>query len=272
MKRILALLLLLLAGPALAADNYAATEGAGKTFRCVDVGGVCYPVFGLANTTGNLWLYGNGATGTGSPRVTISNDNTIPTGWPTAAGIAAINTTLGSPFQAGGSIGNTSFAATQGTSPWVSSISTWAGGTLGAMTNYGTAPSAVLVPNVNAFVTNAPVTGRAAPSASSPVVLPATPYETVAASQTAQALGATGATGDYLSHCVIYPVTTSPGVVTVFDNASAAGANVIAFAGGATSVSNLTPISVPVGSISTAGAWKVTTGANVIVTCYGNFT
>jgi hypothetical protein len=30
----------------------------------------------------------------------------------------------------------------------------WAGGTLGAMANYGTSPGAVLVPGVNAFVTN----------------------------------------------------------------------------------------------------------------------
>ena len=97
-------------------------------------------------------------------------------------------------------------------------------------------------------------------------------YETVAASQTAQAMGATGATGDYLSHCVIYPQTTSPGVVTVFDNTNAAGTNVIAFPGGASSVTNLVPFPMPVGAISTAGAWKVTTGANVIVTCYGKFT
>lgn len=97
-------------------------------------------------------------------------------------------------------------------------------------------------------------------------------YETVAASQTGQALGATGATGDYLSHCVIYPTTTTPGVVTVFDNTNAAGSNVIAFPGGASSVSNLAPISIPVGAISTAGAWKVTTGANLVVTCYGRFT
>lgn len=97
-------------------------------------------------------------------------------------------------------------------------------------------------------------------------------YETVAASQTGQALGATGATGDYLSHCVVYPTTTTPGVVTVFDNTSTAGTNVIAFPGGASSVSNLVPFSVPVGAISTAGAWKVTTGANLVVTCYGRFT
>lgn len=41
----------------------------------------------------------------------------------------------------------------------------WAGGTLGAMANYGTSPGAVLVPGVNAFITNTPnvaVTGSAA--------------------------------------------------------------------------------------------------------------
>lgn len=35
-------------------------------------------------------------------------------------------------------------------------LPTWAGGTLGAMANYGTSPGAVLVPGVNAFITNAP--------------------------------------------------------------------------------------------------------------------
>jgi hypothetical protein len=39
----------------------------------------------------------------------------LPTGASTAAGLTTINTTLGSPFQAGGSIANTSFAATQAT-------------------------------------------------------------------------------------------------------------------------------------------------------------
>jgi hypothetical protein len=97
-------------------------------------------------------------------------------------------------------------------------------------------------------------------------------YETIAASQTAQAMGATGAAGDYLSHCVVYPSSTSPGVVTVFDSTSTAGNNVIAFPGGASSVSNLAPFAIPVGAISVNGAWKVTTGANVVVTCYGKFT
>ncbi len=46
MKRILLVLAgLVLASPVMAADNYAATEGSGKTFRCIEAGGICYPVF-----------------------------------------------------------------------------------------------------------------------------------------------------------------------------------------------------------------------------------
>jgi len=37
-----------------------------------------------------------------------------------------------------------------------SAITTWAGGTLGAMANYGTSPGTVPVPGVNAYVTNQP--------------------------------------------------------------------------------------------------------------------
>lgn len=41
-----------------------------------------------------------------------------------------------------------------------SAITSWGGGTLGAMAAYGTSPGAVLVPGVNAFITNTvPVTG-----------------------------------------------------------------------------------------------------------------
>jgi hypothetical protein len=40
-----------------------------------------------------------------------------------------------------------------GTFPVQAPITSWAGGTLGAMANYGTSPGAVLVPGVNAYVT-----------------------------------------------------------------------------------------------------------------------
>lgn len=132
------------------AQNYAATAGAGLTFGANLVGGVLYPQQNMCDPTtparcvvvdasgritlapnqsvnvaqinGVTVLMGNGATGTGSQRMTIANDNTIPTGWPTAANQTIVNT--------------------------------WAGGTLGAMASYGTSPGAVLVPGVNAYVTN----------------------------------------------------------------------------------------------------------------------
>lgn len=93
-------------------------------------------------------------------------------------------------------------------------------------------------------------------------------YETVAASQTAQVLGATGATGDYLQGLLVIPATTSPGNVLLLDNAT----SITVFVGGATSVSNLVPFFIPCGMISVSGAWKVTTGANVSVIGIGNFT
>jgi hypothetical protein len=93
-------------------------------------------------------------------------------------------------------------------------------------------------------------------------------YETVAAGQTAQALGASGAAGDYLAGVLIVPATTSPGQVLVLDNAT----SITIFTGGASSVSNLVPFYVPLGMISVSGAWKITTGSNVSCIGVGAFT
>lgn len=95
-----------------------------------------------------------------------------------------------------------------------------------------------------------------------------TQYETVAASQTAQAMGATGAAGDYIAGVVIVPATTSPGAVDLLDNAT----SISLFPGGASSVNELRPIYVPLGVFSVSGAWKITTGANVSVIAMGIFT
>lgn len=54
-----------------------------------------------------------------------------------AARLTTLITATGSPFQAGGSIGNTTFAATQGTSPWVVSGTVTAGGVAQASTTSG---------------------------------------------------------------------------------------------------------------------------------------
>lgn len=94
-------------------------------------------------------------------------------------------------------------------------------------------------------------------------------YEIVAASATDQAMGATGATGDFLAGILIVPATTSPGAVSIKDGS---GSSITIFTGGASSVSNLVPFFVPLGLISTSGAWKVTTGTNVSAIGIGTFT
>ena len=96
----------------------------------------------------------------------------------------------------------------------------------------------------------------------------ASEYESVSASQTGQVLGTTGATGDYLAGLLVVPATTSPGLVTVLDNAT----SIPVFVGGASSVSNLVPFFIPLGVVSVSGAWKLTTGSNVSVIAVGNFT
>jgi hypothetical protein len=94
-------------------------------------------------------------------------------------------------------------------------------------------------------------------------------YEAVAASQTDQVMGASGATGDYLQGLLIVPATTSPGAVQIKDGS---GSAITVFTGGASSVSNLVPIYIPLAMTSGSGAWKITTGANVSAIGTGKFT
>jgi hypothetical protein len=92
-------------------------------------------------------------------------------------------------------------------------------------------------------------------------------YKYVAASSNDEAVG-TALAGAYLEGLTIIPATTSPGAVTLKDGDGTART---VFAGGANSVSNLVPFFVPVGARSRAGAWKVTTGANVAAWATGDF-
>ena len=108
--------------------------------------------------------------------------------------------------------------------------------------------------------------GQATFSASAPVVLAKMSYETVGASVTAQVLGGSGATGDYLSHVTVIPATTGAGLVTILDNAT----SIPVFISG--TLPSLVPFTVYIGANSASGAWKVTTGANVSCIAVGNFT
>ena len=114
--------------------------------------------------------------------------------------------------------------------------------------------------------------GASARSASAPVALATEEFEFVAASTTAS-LGATGAVGDILTGILVIPGTTSPGAVTVKDGT--AGTTRTVFTGGAGSVPSLIPFFIPFGHGAkslAAGGWIVTTGANVAVYAFGDFT
>lgn len=88
-------------------------------------------------------------------------------------------------------------------------------------------------------------------------------YETVAASQTAQVLGVTGATGDYLHRLTVSVTTSATSTVTLLDGATS---YVI--------VPAVTPVgvySIEINAKSVSGAWKITTGAGSSVLAVGVF-
>ena len=93
-------------------------------------------------------------------------------------------------------------------------------------------------------------------------------YETVAAGQTAQVLGTTGGTGDYIERVIIIPATAAGGVVTLLDGST----SIPLYVGGAvTALPNLMPQSIELGMRSVSGAWKVTTGTNISCIAVGDF-
>ena len=90
-------------------------------------------------------------------------------------------------------------------------------------------------------------------------------YETVAASQTAQVLGGTGAVGDYLHSVIISNVTAATASVTLLD-----GSTSIVIQTGAATIP-LGVYSINLNITSASGAWKVTTGAGATVIGVGIF-
>lgn len=225
------------------ANNIEVTQGSGTTFKTTDTAGV---------HTGHVNV----------------DSSALPTGAATAAKQPALGTAGSASTDVitvqGIASGTTiPVTASAGTNLNTSALALEAGGNL--------ALALAELVDINTAVTaidaSTPDPGPQFPDESSSVVLAKRSYETVAASQTAQALGATGATGDYLGHIVIQPSTTAPGVVTVLDNAT----TVYPYPGGTVDAA-LVPIIVPIDTYSVSGAWKITTGANVSVLAVGTFT
>ncbi|MBZ9894236.1 hypothetical protein LB545_07750 [Mesorhizobium sp. BR1-1-6] len=92
-------------------------------------------------------------------------------------------------------------------------------------------------------------------------------WETIAASQTDQVLGATGAIGDYIEGLVLVVATAATAQVQIKDGAGSAITVFPNSPGGGIGTYN-----VALGMKSFAGGWKVTTGAGVSVIAVGNFT
>lgn len=110
--------------------------------------------------------------------------------------------------------------------------------------------------------------GRKTDILSAPVVLASQTYETVAASQTAQVMGGSGASGDFISHILVVPANLNPGNILLLDNAT----SITVFTGGTGSVTTLHPFTIAISAVSASGAWKITTGASVSCMAVGNFT
>ena len=88
-------------------------------------------------------------------------------------------------------------------------------------------------------------------------------YEAVGAGVTAQVLGGTGATGDYLDTLIITVATAATGTVTLLD-----GSTSIAITAANTPIGVYT---VKIGALSNTGPWKITTGAGASVIATGIF-
>lgn len=95
-------------------------------------------------------------------------------------------------------------------------------------------------------------------------------YEHVAAGQTAQVLGTTGAVGDYLHRIVCTVTSGATGNVVIVDGS---GAGILTHTVVPASASLVPGVyNVELNAVSANGAWKITTGAGVEVMAVGIFT
>lgn len=236
------------------ADNVAITAGSGTSVAADDVSGVMHQRVKLslgADGSATDALGGAGAVASGVMRTTLASDD------PAVALLGTIDADTGAMVTDLAAIEVLLGTIDADTGAIRTAVETLDDAISGSEMQVDVVAALPAGSNVIGGVTNTHLTNALSGD-----------YETVAASQTAQTLGATGGTGDYLSGVLIVPATTSPGNVIILDNAT----SITIFTGGANSVSNLVPFMVPLGMLSVSGAWKVTTGANVSAIAVGNFT
>jgi hypothetical protein len=266
-------------------SNIAAKDGAGATVAggilAVDKSGAgtgpFVPAHAIVDTQGvNTATVKAASTAAGATDtalvVAISPNNTVPVSLTstTITGTVAVTESGTWTVQPGN---------TPNTSPWLFKINDGTT-TLPVLAGSSGAPAAsspalpVSIRDVNANISDG--SGQTSSGhAGAPVVGidPYSQYKTVAASQTSQVLGATGAQYDYLAGILIVPATSAAGAVSIADGN---GSSITVFAGGGTTaLSDLKPFLVPLGLhalAATTPGWKVTTGANVSAIGIGKFT
>ena len=91
-------------------------------------------------------------------------------------------------------------------------------------------------------------------------------YEHVAASQTLQVLGGTGAAGDYIYRLICTVSTAATALVQIKDGTVTTHTVLPNSPGGGIGVYN-----IELNAVSSSGAWQVTTGAGVEVLAIGVF-
>lgn len=150
------------------------TPGSNTFIGCIDETGSASNVVRLAGGSGLGTGFGGGGGGSGGGGAITAASGSYASGALSSGSIASGAMAAGSHAAGSGVDGwdltqgaIADAAVTAGATGSVSAklrsisrdvmtVNTWAGGTLGAMANYGTSPGAVLVPGVNAFITNTP--------------------------------------------------------------------------------------------------------------------
>jgi hypothetical protein len=127
---------------------FAGTKLVGTTsFGTASSGAALYTSLPSSGTAGDVpWIRVNVASGSGDGYLFVTL-----MGWRSQWGAAGGG---GGGGGGGGTGCPNPCPVTQDTTPWVDNLTQWASMALGAPSNYGTSPGAVLVPGVNAFITN----------------------------------------------------------------------------------------------------------------------
>lgn len=231
MRRILlALAFVGLISPAIA-QNYSATAGSGLTFGAKLVTAVLYPQTVMCDPTTPAQCVAVNASG----QITLANTSFAVTN----AGTFPVQLS-GATNNINNIAGTITLPTGASTSALQATLTTWAGGILGAMANYGTSPGAVLVPGINAFVTNSNANGQATMANSSPVVIASNQSSfpvTVAAG--------TAAIGSVFGPTAVGSANANPPVIIGGTVTGAAGANV-------QGLSIVAPSTAPVTATNTA--------------------